>query len=94
MGAFSDLVASQPSKHYWARPHTPKDKPHVERFIGTLERECLQWGGVALNLADQQAIINEWLVKYHNYRPHQALNYSTSNEFKEKLKAKEGALRY
>ena len=94
MGAFSELIASQPLKHYWARPHTPKDKPHVERFIGTLERECLQWGGVALNLADQQAIINEWLIKYHNYRPHQALNYLTPNEFKEKLKDKEVALRY
>lgn len=93
MGAFSELLASQSLEHYWTRPHKPKDKPHVERFIGTLERECLQWGGIALNLADQQEIINKWLVKYHNYRPHQSLNYLTPNEFKAKIQDKEVALR-
>jgi hypothetical protein len=25
---------------YWARPHCPKDKPRVERFVGTFLREC------------------------------------------------------
>lgn len=93
-GAFAELLASQPLEHYWARPHTPKDKPHVERFIGTLERECIQRGGVALNKRDQQSIINSWLNKYHNYRPHQALNYLTPNEFKAKIKDKKVALRY
>src|SRR3990167_4291491 len=67
MGAFASLIESQPTKHYWARPHTPKDKPHVERVIGSLERECLQWGGVATDLADQQQIIDQWLDKYHSY---------------------------
>jgi hypothetical protein len=87
LGAFADLLESQNVRHYFARPHTPKDKPHVERFIGSLERECLQWGGVAIDKTDQQTIIDEWLKKYHNYRPHQALNYLTPNEFKAKLKA-------
>jgi len=87
MGAFAALLQEQPTEHYWARPHTPKDKPHVERFIGSLERECIQWGGVATDVADQQAIINQWLDKYHNYRPHQSLNYLTPNEYKAKLDA-------
>lgn len=39
MGAFAKLLQEQPTEYYWAKPHTPKDKPHVERFIGTLERE-------------------------------------------------------
>jgi transposase InsO family protein len=85
MGAFAELLASQPLTHYWARPHTPKDKPHVERFIGTLEKECIQWGGVAVDKLDQQRIINQWLEKYHDYRPHQALGYLTPNEYKAKL---------
>lgn len=92
MGAFTDLVASQPTTHYWARPYTPKDKPHVERFIGSLERECLQWGGVATDLKDQQRTIDTWLIKYHDYRPHQALNYLTPNEYKTKLEREEVAL--
>jgi transposase InsO family protein len=87
MGAFADLLSNQDLQHFWARPHTPKDKPHVERFIGTLERECLQWGGVTIDQADQQDIIDSWLEKYHSYRPHQALDYLTPNEYKAKLKA-------
>lgn len=92
MGAFAKLLEEQPTEHYWARPHTPKDKPHVERFIGSLERECLQWGGVTTDLADQQDIINQWLNKYHDYRPHQALNYLTPNEYSTKLQHEEVAL--
>jgi transposase InsO family protein len=85
MGAFAKLLQEQPTEHYWARPHTPKDKPHVERFIGSLERECIQWGGVVTDLADQQQVINQWLRKYHSYRPHQALGYLTPNEYLVKL---------
>jgi transposase InsO family protein len=92
LGAFAELVREQHIPQYFARPHTPKDKPHVERFIGSLERECLQWGGVANDLADQQDIIDKWLIKYHSYRPHQALNYLTPDEYKAKLEHKEVAL--
>lgn len=53
MGAFAKLLSEQPTEHYFARPRTPKDKPHVERFIGSLEREYIQWGGVATDLKDQ-----------------------------------------
>lgn len=91
-GAFEKLVASQPIKHYWAKPRTPKDKPHVERLIGSIERECIQWGGVATDLKDQQDIIDSWLDKYHNYRPHQSLNYLTPNEYKAKIQGQEVAL--
>jgi transposase InsO family protein len=87
MGAFTALLETQSTEHFWARPRTPKDKPHVERFIGTLERECIQWGGLATDTKDQQDIINTWLDKYHNYRPHQSLGYLTPNEYKSKLDA-------
>lgn len=92
MGAFAALIQSQPTEHFWARPHTPKDKPHVERFIGSLERECIQWGGVATDIRDQQEVINHWLDKYHSYRPHQALGYLTPNEYKATLESEEVAL--
>lgn len=85
LGAFAQLLQSQPTAHYFARPRTPKDKPHVERFIGTLERECIQWGGVAIDVADQQSMVNAWLQKYHSYRPHQSLGYLTPDEYRSKL---------
>lgn len=92
LGSFAALLQEQGIPQYFARPRTPKDKPHVERFIGSLERECIQWGGVAIDLADQQALIDTWLQKYHEYRPHQALGYLTPNEYKAKLEANEVAL--
>lgn len=85
LGAFQDLLTELGTPQYWARPRTPKDKPYVERMIGTLERECIQWGGLALTVAEQQTEIDQWLRQYHDYRPHQALGYLTPNEYSERL---------
>ena len=85
LGAFQELLLSERTPQYFARPRTPKDKPYVERVIGTLERECLQWGGLVIDLKDQQTAIDEWLTKYHAFRPHQALGYLTPNEYADKL---------
>jgi putative transposase len=92
LGAFAKLLAEQPTEHYWTRPHTPKDKPHVERFIGALEKECIQWGGLATDVVDQQDMVNQWLNKYHSYRAHQSLGYLTPDEYRTKLHAEEVAL--
>lgn len=92
LGAFAKLLEEQHITQYFARPRTPKDKPHVERFIGSLERECLQWGGVAFDKHDQQDTINVWLKKYHSYRPHQSLGYLTPDEYLAKLNSEEVAL--
>ncbi len=80
MGVFTELLASQPVKHYWARPHTLKDKPHVENLIGKLQQECLDENRVRMNLVEKKQIIN-WLNDYYFFRPHQALNYLTPAEF-------------
>ena len=87
LGAFANLLKQQHISHYFARPRTPKDKPHVERFIGTLEKEFIQWGGVATDIADQQTLVDSWLKKYHSYRPHQPLGYLTPDEYLAKLQA-------
>lgn len=87
LGAFQELLATADTPQYWTRPRTPKDKPYVERMIGTLERECLQWGGLVLDLKEQQAEIDRWLTKYHDYRPHQALGYLTPTEYIDQLQA-------
>lgn len=66
---------------YFARPHTPKDKPHVENLIGKLQQECLDEyrGHYTLEEREQQVI--GWLNDYHYFRPHQALNYLTPSEY-------------
>lgn len=87
LGAFAALMQDENIAHYFARPRTPKDKPYVERVIGTLERECIQWGGLSWTVAEQQALIDEWLRKYHTFRPHQALGYLTPDAYTAKLEA-------
>jgi putative transposase len=60
---------------YFARPHTPKDKPHVENLIGKLQQECLDEDRVIKNLDERRDQINKWINDYHFFRPHQALDY-------------------
>jgi putative transposase len=66
---------------YFARPHTPKDKPHVENLIGKLQQECLDEYRGYMSLEERSQQITEWLNDYHFFRPHQALNYLTPSEF-------------
>jgi transposase InsO family protein len=67
---------------YFARPHTPKDKPHVENLIGKLQQECLDEGKrITRTLDERKAQIAGWLNDYHFFRPHQALDYLTPAEF-------------
>ncbi len=66
---------------YFTRPHTPKDKPHVENFIGKLQQECLDEYRGHMTLEDREKQVITWLNDYHFFRPHQALNYLTPAEF-------------
>lgn len=66
---------------YFARPHTPKDKPHVENLIGKLQQECLDEDRRNMTLEERAKQITTWLNDYHYYRPHQALNYLTPSEY-------------
>jgi transposase InsO family protein len=85
LGAFAQLLHDEEIPHYFARLRTPKDKPYVERVIGTLERECIQWGGLATDIDEQQQVIDAWLGKYHSFRQHQALGYLTPDEYTARL---------
>lgn len=71
----------------WARPRTPKDKPCVERMIGTLQRECLDYLSGPMTVEELQEEIDRWLKKYHHYRPHESLGFLTPNEFAAKFKS-------
>jgi transposase InsO family protein len=66
---------------YFTRPHTPKDKPHVENLIGKLQQECLDEYRGHLTLKERTKQVITWLNDYHYFRPHQALNYLTPAEF-------------
>ena len=81
MGKFAKNLAQSLTSHYFARLPRPPDKAFVERFIGSLNRECLQKYDPAQTVAGQQVIIDEWLDKYHSYRPYNSLDLLTPDEF-------------
>ena len=57
------------------------DKPCVERMIGTLQTECLDYLIGPMSVSELQAEIDSWLKKYHSYRPHESLGFLTPHEF-------------
>jgi len=76
-----DYLKSHNITQYFARPHTPKDKPRVENLIGKLQQECLDEYRGYMTLLERTKQVITWLNDYHFYRPHQALNYLTPAEF-------------
>jgi hypothetical protein len=66
---------------YWTRPKPPKEKPFVERLIGTLQRECLDYNYAPLNVSELPSVVGAWLDKYHFYSPHQFLGFLSPAEF-------------
>lgn len=80
-----EYLKEQHITQYFARPHTPKDKPHVENVIGKLQQECLDEDRSHKTLQQRAEQITIWLNDYHYYRPHQALGYLTPSEYCAKL---------
>ena len=67
---------------YFARPRQPKDKPYIERLIGSYQRECLdQYRSDIASLAELDQATARWLNNYHYFRPHDSLNSQTPEEF-------------
>jgi transposase InsO family protein len=86
MGVVYDYLKEQDITQLFTRPHTPKDKPYIENFIGKLQKECLNEDDrTRKTVAERQQQINLWLNDFHFYRPHQALNYQTPQEFCDRL---------
>jgi transposase InsO family protein len=81
MAKAEEYLASLKVTQYWARPKSPKDKPFVERVIGTLQRECLDYHYEPMNVTETQKVVDAWLDKYHFYRPHESLDFLTPAEF-------------
>lgn len=76
-----DYLQTHSITQYFTRPHTPKDKPHVENLIGKLQQECLDEYRGHMLLVEREKQIIAWLNDYHFFRPHQALDYLTPSEY-------------
>lgn len=67
----------------FSRPGKPTDNAHIESFNGTFRNECLNTHWFS-TLEDARMKIEAWRQHYNASRPHKALGYLTSLEFKAK----------
>ncbi len=72
---FTKTIEHRGFVHRHSRVRTPTDNGHVERFIQTLQNDCLS--RIPRSMKSWQKEIPEF-IRYYNYeRPHMALNYQT-----------------
>lgn len=75
---FTKVIEYQGIHHRHSRVRKPTDNGHIERFIQTLQKDCLN--RVPKTMKSWQKEIPEF-IRYYNYeRPHMALNYKTPME--------------
>jgi len=71
--AFHREMDQRGVKHIVAKPHRPQTLGKIERFWGTLWRECLETS-VFLDLEDARRRIGHFIDYYNFQRPHQGID--------------------
>jgi hypothetical protein len=71
--AFTKELEKHGIKQIVAKPRRPQTLGKIERFWGTLWRECLG-AAVFVDLADAQTRLGHFIDYYNFQRPHQSLN--------------------
>ena len=75
---FSKKIVYEGLEHRHTRVRKPTDNSHIERFIGTLQRECLS--RIPKSFRSWQREIPEFIHYYNTARPHMGLNMRTPLE--------------
>lgn len=65
-----------------ARPYKKNEQSYIESFNRSLRKECLGWSKYKpTDIPALEKELTEYLVYYHNKRPHMSLNMKTPNQF-------------
>jgi len=72
---FTTTIEHRGFIHRHSRVRTPTDNGHIERFIQTLQNDCLS--RIPKSMKSWQKEIPEFIRYYNNERPHMALDYQT-----------------
>ena len=75
---FNKVIRQHGFDHRHSRVRRPTDNGHIERFIRTLQEECLN--RIPRNILSWKKSIPEFINYYNNERPHMALNMKTPAE--------------
>ncbi len=78
---FKKIVLSYTDRFRVARPYKKNEQSYIESFNRSLRKECLGWNKYKpQDIPDMQHDLEEYLVYYHNKRPHMGLNMKTPNQ--------------
>ena len=75
---FTKMAECQGVSHRHSRVRTPTDNGHIERFIRTLQDECLH--RISRDIKIWKKEIPDFLRYYNTERPHMGINYQTPND--------------
>lgn len=75
---FTKVVEHKGISHRHSRVRKPTDNGHIERFIQTLQKDCLD--RIPKTMKSWKKEIPEFIQYYNNERPHMALDYKTPIE--------------
>ncbi len=76
---FDRICRENGIEHLLTAVRSPTTTGKIERFHGTLRRECLA-GRVFADIGQAQSVIDAWVVEYNTDRPHQSLGRCTPVE--------------
>jgi transposase InsO family protein len=76
---FDRICRENGIEHLLTKVRSPTTTGKIERFHGTLRRECLV-GRTFATIGAAQAVIDAWVLEYNTDRPHQALGQCTPAE--------------
>lgn len=75
---FTKIAVHDGMSHRHTRVRTPTDNGHVERFIRSLQDECLH--RIPRTMSAWKREIPEWINYYNTERPHMGINFKTPTE--------------
>ncbi len=69
-----------------SRPYKKNEQSYIESFNRSLRKECLGWGKYQpTDIPSLERELTDYLVYYHNKRPHMSLNMKTPERFLKEL---------
>lgn len=78
---FKKKVLSYTNRFRVARPYKKNEQSYIESFNRSLRKECLGWGKYKpQDIPSMQRDLEEYLIYYHNKRPHMGINMKTPNQ--------------
>lgn len=84
---FRKTVFSYADRFRVARPYKKNEQSYIESFNRSLRKECLGWNKYKpQDIPEMQHYLTEYMLYYHNKRPHMGLNMKTPNQVLQEYK--------